>query len=38
LYLTDKNNKYKTLRTQFKINKDEIVDELKKGVTYLKEY
>ena len=37
LYLTDKNNKYKTLRTKFKINKDKVLDELKKGVVYLKE-
>ncbi|WP_299113552.1 M23 family metallopeptidase [uncultured Winogradskyella sp.] len=38
LYLTDKNNKYKTLRTKFKINKNDIVDELNKGQTYLKGY
>ena len=38
LYLTDKDNKYRTLRTKFKINQNEIVDELNKGVIYLKGY
>jgi len=38
LYLTDKNNKYKTLKTKFKINQNEISEELKKGVTYKKGY
>lgn len=38
LYLIDKDNKYKTLRTKFKINKGDIIDELQQGVTYKKGY
>lgn len=38
LYLIDKNNKYITLRTKFKINQNEILDELEKGVVYTKKY
>ncbi|MFD1062233.1 M23 family metallopeptidase [Winogradskyella litorisediminis] len=38
LYLTDKNNKYNTIKTKFKVNDGEITDELLKGKTYSKNY
>jgi len=38
LYLTDKTNNYKTLRTKFKTENNTVTDELIKGVTYTKDY
>ncbi|MEO9952493.1 M23 family metallopeptidase [Nonlabens sp.] len=38
LYLTDKDNNYKTLKTKFKIDQNTITEELKKNVTYTKGY
>lgn len=38
LYLIDKTNNYQTIKTKFKTNKDEIVNELQQGLTYLRDY
>jgi len=38
LYLTDSNNKYQTLKTKFKVQKGEILDELIKDALYTKDY
>jgi len=38
LYLTDKDNNYKTLKTKFKTDNNTITEEMKKDVLYLKDY
>lgn len=38
LYLTNKNNKYQTLKTKFRTQNDSVVSELKQGEIYLKDY